>query len=72
MSCYSTDSQEHRVNIGEERDPTICDYDRISTKEYLEDIMLMSGEDMVAWDRFLDECEDEDKSEIHNELLAGE
>jgi hypothetical protein len=48
MPYYSTDSQEHRINTGKEADP------------YLEDGMQMDAEDWDAWDRFIEECHDED------------
>ncbi len=35
---YSTDSQEHRVNTGEERDPDVCEH-ALSIEECMEDIL---------------------------------
>lgn len=60
---YSTDSQEHRINTGEERDPDVCEY-ALSIEECMEDIL--------DFDLFLNAHESEDRTSIHDHLLAGE
>jgi hypothetical protein len=44
MPYYSTESDEHKINIGEKPDPD------------LELGMEMEKDDWDAWDKFIDEC----------------